>query len=61
MGKVYNQRLFSVTRDNVLNFGILCTKNPLFSSNLENDTDVIFVTCNGLTNEKEALINSKIY
>ena len=36
-------------------------ENLLFSSNLENDTDVTFVTCNGLTNEKEALINSKIY
>ena len=36
-------------------------ENLLFSSNLENDTDVIFVMCNGLTNAKEALINSKIY
>ena len=26
MGKVHNQTSFSVTRDNVLNFGILCTK-----------------------------------
>ena len=36
-------------------------ENLLFSSNLENNTDVIFVMCNGLTNAKEALINSKIY
>ena len=36
-------------------------ENLLFSSNLENSTNVIFVTCNGLTNEKDALINSKIY
>ena len=33
----------------------------LFSSNLENDTDVIFVTCDGLLDAKEALINSKLY
>ena len=32
----------------------------LFSSNLENETDVIFSICNGLSNAKEALINSKI-
>ena len=32
----------------------------LFSSNFENETDVIFLTCNGLSNAKEALINSKI-
>ena len=31
----------------------------LFSSNLENDTDVIFITCNGLSDAREALINSK--
>ena len=31
----------------------------LFSSNFENETDVIFLTCNGLSNAK-ALINSKI-
>lgn len=36
-------------------------ENLLFSSNLENSTNVIFVTCNGLTNAKDALINSKIY
>ena len=29
----------------------------LFSSNFENETDVIFLTCNGLSNAKEALIN----
>ena len=32
----------------------------LFSSSFENETDVIFLTCNGLSNAKEALINSKI-
>ena len=31
----------------------------LFCSNLENDTDVIFITCNGLSDAREALINSK--
>ena len=32
----------------------------LFSSNIENDADVIFVSCDGLSNTKEALINSKL-
>ena len=32
----------------------------LFSSNFENQTDVISLTCDGLSNAKEALINSKI-
>ena len=32
----------------------------LFTSNLENKTDVIFVTCNSLTNTNEVLINSNI-
>ena len=36
-------------------------ENLLFSSNLENDTDVIFVTCDGLLDVKEALINPKVY
>ena len=36
-------------------------ENLLFSSNLENHTNVIFVTCDGLSDAKEALINSKIY
>ena len=31
----------------------------LFSSNFENETDVIFLTCNALSYAKEALINSK--
>ena len=35
-------------------------ENFLSSSNFENDTDVIFLTCNGLSNAKKALINSKI-
>ena len=30
-----------------------------FSSNFENETDVIFLTYNGLSNTKEALNNSK--
>ena len=34
-------------------------ENLLFSSNLENDTNVIFITCHGLSDSKEALINSK--
>ena len=29
----------------------------LFSSNFENETDVILLTCNGLSNAKEGLIN----
>ena len=33
----------------------------LFSSNLQNDTDVIFITCNGLSDAREAPINSKLY
>ena len=33
----------------------------LFSSNLENDTNVIFITCDGLSDAKDVLINSTIY
>ena len=32
----------------------------LFSSNIQNDTDVIFASCDGLNNTKEVLINSKL-
>ena len=32
----------------------------LFSSNEENDTDVILISCDGLTDSKEALINSRL-
>ena len=32
----------------------------LFSSNIENDTDVILVSCKGLSDAKQALINSKL-
>ena len=32
----------------------------LFSSNIENDTDVILISCEGLSYAKEALINSKL-
>ena len=35
-------------------------KSFLFSSNFKNETDVIFLTCNGLSNVKKVLINSKI-
>ena len=35
-------------------------ENLLCSSNLENDNNVIFVRCKGLTNAKNDLINSKI-
>ena len=31
----------------------------LFSSNLENDTDAIIVTCDGLNNANTALVNKK--
>ena len=33
----------------------------LFSSNLQNDTDLIFIKCNGLSDAREVLINSKLY
>ena len=33
----------------------------LFSSNLRNDTTIIFITCNSLPDAREALINSKLY
>ena len=32
----------------------------LFSSNIENETEVIFVVCNGLNNAKHALLNKKL-
>ena len=32
----------------------------LFSSNFLNETDVLFISCDGLSNAKDALINSKI-
>ena len=35
-------------------------KNLFFSSNLKSDTNVIFLTCDGLLDAKDALINSKI-
>ena len=35
-------------------------ESVLFSSNIENETDVIFVICNGLNNAKHALINKKL-
>ena len=120
LGKVHTKTLFSTPWDNVLNFGILCTKrnktigekgamsheivdivnilglqnlddygrlNPveityknikilssyekykirfiieslLVSTNLQNNTDVIFITCDRLTEAKTVLINSKLY
>ena len=33
----------------------------LFSTNLQNNTDVIFITCDVLREAKKALINSKLY
>ena len=45
--------LFS-TLQNTTNTGI----DSLFSSNFGKETDVIFLTCNELSNAKEALINS---
>ena len=35
--------------------------NLLFSSSLTNDTNVIFVSCNGLNQAKNTLINSKLF
>ena len=35
--------------------------NLLFSSALTNDTNVIFVSCNGLNEAKESLINGKLF
>ena len=35
-------------------------ENFLFSSNLTNETDVIFLCCDGLSNAKEALINCEL-
>ena len=35
-------------------------KNFLFSSNFTNETDFIFLCCDGLSNAKEALINSEL-
>ena len=32
----------------------------LFSSNIENDTDVILISCEGLSDAKQALINLKL-
>ena len=36
-------------------------ENLSFSSNLEKDTSVIFITCDALSGAKDALTNSKIY
>ena len=36
-------------------------ENLLFSSNQQNESKVIFITCNRLSNAREALINSKLY
>ena len=36
-------------------------ENLLFSSNLENNTDEIFITYNSLSDSRETLIYSKIY
>ena len=36
-------------------------ENLLFSSSLQNETDIIFIKCNGLSDARKALINSKLY
>ena len=59
----------SITSDNIIQeltkyrkYGYrFVLESLLFSSNFENDTDVIFVSCEGLNNAKEALINLKLY
>ena len=35
-------------------------ENFLFSSNFTNETDVVFLCCDGLSNAKETLINSEL-
>ena len=35
-------------------------ENFLFSSNFTNEADVVFLCCDGLSNAKEALINSEL-
>ena len=35
--------------------------SPLFTTNLQSNTDVIFITCDGLMEAETALINSKFY
>ena len=39
----------------------LVIDNLLFSSALKNNTNVIFVSCNGLNEAKESLINGKLF
>ena len=36
-------------------------KNILFSANIVNDTQQIFITCYNLDSAKKALINGKLY
>lgn len=36
-------------------------ENLLFSSSLQNETDIIFIKCNRLSDARKALINSKLY
>ena len=58
----------SVDSDNIIQFLTKYRKykyrfvlqSILFSSNFSNETDVLFISCDGLSNAKEALINSKI-
>ena len=38
----------------------LLLESLLFSSNIKNDTDVILISFEGLSNTKQALINSKL-
>ena len=39
----------------------LIIKNLLFSSSIKNDTQVIFLLCDGLKDAKEAFVNWKLY
>ena len=39
----------------------LIINNLLFSSSVTQDTNVIFISCNGLNNAKETLVNGKIF
>ena len=41
-------------------YRFILNSSLLFSSNFSNETDVLFISCDGLSNAKEALINSKI-
>ena len=58
-------------RDSELNFFLsrynrrynylIVISNLIFSSSVVQDTNVIFLSCNGLNNAKDALIHGKVY